>query len=562
MNLSSTFIVRPVATTLLTAAIALAGVLGYANLPVAPLPQMDFPTISVQASLPGASPDTMAATVAAPLERSLGVIAGITEMTSSSSLGSTRISLQFELSRDVDGAARDVQAAINAARPMLPSGMPSSPTYHKANPSDAPVMILTLTSDALTRGQMYDVASTVLAQRIAQVSGVGQVDVSGSALPAVRVEMNIAELNRAGIPLESVRTAIVATVQDSVENVRNLALSNGKPAILIFVRRQPGANILQTVDRVKALLPVLQASIPAAIDMRVMMERTPTIRTSLQETERTLLIAVCLVIFVVFLFLHDVRAALIPAVAVPVSLIGTFAVMYLCGFSLNNLTLMALTISTGFVVDDAIVVLENITRYVEGGMAPMRAALRGARQIGFTVLSMSLSLIAVFVPILAMGGYLGRLFREFAVTLSVAILISLLVSLTTTPMMCARLLRREPRPAVAPAQSGWRRLILGFASGFWNPVTRIGSTTARGYERSLVVALRHPVITLMVLAVTIVANVFLFVRIPKGLFPTQETGLIMGGIQADQSASFQLMSKKLAQFLEVIAADPAVQTAT
>jgi len=611
MNLSSTFIVRPVATTLLTAAIALAGVLGYANLPVAPLPQMDFPTISVQASLPGASPDTMAATVAAPLERSLGVIAGITEMTSSSSLGSTRISLQFELSRDIDGAARDVQAAINAARPMLPSGMPSNPTYHKANPSDAPVMILTLTSDALTRGQMYDVASTVLAQRIAQVSGVGQVDVSGSALPAVRVEMNIAELNRAGIPLESVRTAIaatnanrpkgmvddaertweigandqaraaseylplviayrngapvrladVATVQDSVENVRNLALSNGKPAILIFVRRQPGANILQTVDRVKALLPVLQASIPAAIDMRVMMERTPTIRTSLQETERTLLIAVCLVIFVVFLFLHDVRAALIPAVAVPVSLIGTFAVMYLCGFSLNNLTLMALTISTGFVVDDAIVVLENITRYVEGGMAPMRAALRGARQIGFTVLSMSLSLIAVFVPILAMGGFLGRLFREFAVTLSVAILISLVVSLTTTPMMCARLLRREPRPAVAPAQSGWRRLIRGFASGFWNPVTRIGSTTARGYERSLVVALRHPVITLMVLAVTIVANVFLFVRIPKGLFPTQETGLIMGGIQADQSTSFQLMSKKLAQFLEVIAADPAVQTA-
>jgi multidrug efflux pump len=611
MNLSSPFIVRPVATTLVTAAIALAGVLGYISLPVAPLPQLDFPTISVQASLPGASPDTMAATVAAPLERSLGMIAGITEMTSASSLGSTRITLQFELSRDIDGAARDVQAAINAARPMLPSGMPSNPNYHKANPSDAPIMILTLTSDAMTRGQMYDVASTVLAQRIAQVSGVGQVDVSGSALPAVRVEMNIAELNRAGISLESVRSAIAATnanrpkgmvddaertweigandqaraaseylplviayrngapvrladvasVQDSVENVRNLALSNGKPAILIFVRRQPGANILGTVDRVKALLPVLRASIPAAIDMRVMMERTPTIRTSLQETERTLLIAVCLVIFVVFLFLHDVRAALIPAVAVPVSLIGTFAAMYLCGFSLNNLTLMALTISTGFVVDDAIVVLENITRYVEGGMPPMRAALRGARQIGFTVLSMSLSLIAVFVPILAMGGFLGRLFREFAVTLSVAILISLVVSLTTTPMMCARLLRREPRPAVAPVLSGWRRLVRGLASGFWNPVTRIGSTTARGYERSLAVALRHPVITLVVLAVTIIANVFLFVRIPKGLFPTQETGLIMGGIQADQSTSFQLMSKKLAQFLEIIAADPAVQTA-
>jgi multidrug efflux pump len=611
MNLSSIFIVRPVATTLLTAAIALAGALGYSSLPVAPLPQLDFPSISVQASLPGASPDTMAATVAAPLERSLGMIAGITEMTSASSLGSTRISLQFDLSRDIDGAARDVQAAINAARPLLPSGLPSNPTYHKSNPSDAPVMILTLTSDALTRGQMYDVASTVLAQRISQVSGVGQVDVSGGALPAVRVEMNIAALNRAGIPLETVRTAIAATnsnrpkgmledaertwevgandqartaaeylpliiayhngapvrlsdvasVQDSVQDVRNLALSNGKQAILILVRRQPGANILETIDRVKELLPVLRASIPAAIDMRVMMERTPTIRASLKETQRTLIIAVSLVIFVVFLFLRDARAALIPAVAVPVSLIGTFAVMYLCGFSLNNLTLMALTISTGFVVDDAIVVLENITRHVEGGMPPMEAALRGAREIGFTVLSMSLSLIAVFVPILAMGGFLGRLFREFAVTLSVAILISLIVSLTTTPMMCARLLRREPRAAVAPVQSGWRRLMAALASAFWTPVTRIGTTTARGYERSLVVALRHPVITLLVLAVTIVANVFLFVRIPKGLFPTQETGLIMGGLQADQSISFQAMSKKLAQFLEVVAADPAVQTA-
>jgi multidrug efflux pump len=611
MRFSSLFIVRPVATTLLTAAIALAGVLGYINLPVAPLPQLDFPAISVQASLPGASPDTMAATVASPLERSLGMIAGVNEMTSASSLGSTRINLQFDLSRDIDGAARDVQAAINAARPLLPSGLPSNPTYHKSNPSDAPVMILTLTSDALTRGQMYDVASTVLAQRIAQVSGVGQVDVSGSALPAVRVEMNIAALNRAGIPLETVRTAIAATnsnrpkgmfddpqrtwevgandqartaaeylplvvayrngaavrladvasVTDSVQDIRNIALSNGKEAILILVRRQPGANILATIDRVKQLLPVLRASIPAAIDLRVMMERTPTIRTSLLETQRTLLIAVSLVIFVVFLFLRDARAALIPAVAVPVSLIGTFAVMYLCGFSLNNLTLMALTISTGFVVDDAIVVLENITRHVESGMAPMRAALRGAREIGFTVLSMSLSLIAVFVPILAMGGFLGRLFREFAVTLSVAILISLIVSLTTTPMMCARLLRHAVRPATAPVQSRRRRLTAGLANGFWGPISWIGSTTARGYERSLVVALRHPVITLLVLAVTIVANVYLFVRIPKGLFPTQETGLIMGGLQADQSTSFQSMSKKLAQFLQVVAADPAVQTA-
>jgi multidrug efflux pump len=611
MKFSSIFIVRPVATTLLTAAIALAGVLGYTSLPVAPLPQIDSPTIGVQASLPGASPDTMAATVAAPLERTLGMIAGVTEMTSSSTLGSTRITLQFDLSRDIDGAARDVQAAINAARALLPSGMPSNPTYHKANPADAPIMILALTSEALTRGQMYDAASTVLAQRLSQVSGVGQVDVSGSALPAVRVEMNIAALNRAGISLETVRTAIAATnsnrpkgmiddaeqtweigandqartaseylplliayrngapvrlsdvadVQDSVQDVRNIALSNGKPAILIFVRRQPGANILGTVDRVKALLPILRASIPASIDMRVMMERTPTIRASLQETERTLLIAVALVIFVVFVFLRDARAALIPAVAVPVSLIGTFAAMYLFGFSLNNLTLMALTISTGFVVDDAIVVLENIARHVEAGMAPMRAALRGARQIGFTVLSMSLSLIAVFVPILAMGGFLGRLFREFAVTLSVAILISLLVSLTTTPMMCARLLRRDPQPEAAPVRTGLRRLLGAFSSGFWNAVARIGSVTARGYERSLDVALRHPVITLLVLAVTIAANVVLFIWIPKGLFPTQETGLLMGSIQADQSTSFQSMSKKLSEFLETVAKDPAVATA-
>ncbi|HEX4583714.1 MAG TPA: multidrug efflux RND transporter permease subunit [Burkholderiaceae bacterium] len=611
MSLSSPFIVRPVATTLLTAAIALAGALGYTSLPVAPLPQMDFPTISVQASLPGASPDTMAATVAAPLERSLGVISGVNEMTSNSSLGQTRINLQFDLSRDIDGAARDVQAAINAARPLLPSGLPSNPTYHKSNPSDAPIMILTLTSDALTRGQMYDVASTVLAQRISQVTGVGQVDVSGGALPAVRVELNIAALNRAGISLETVRAAIAATnsnrpkgmlddaeqtwqvgandqartadeylplivayrngapvrladvasVQDSVENVRNLALSNGKPAILIFVRRQPGANILATVERVRTLLPVLRASIPAAIDMRVMMERTPTIRASLKETERTLIIAVALVIFVVFLFLRDPRAALIPAVAVPVSLIGTFAAMYLFGFSLNNLTLMALTISTGFVVDDAIVVLENITRHVERGVAPMQAALLGAREIGFTVLSMSLSLIAVFVPILAMGGFLGRLFREFAVTLSVAILISLVVSLTTTPMMCARLLRHRQRPAAASAPSRWRRGVGSAAGGFWNAVTRIGSTTAQGYERSVVVALRHPVITLLVLFITIAANVFLFIRIPKGLFPTQETGLIMGGIQADQSTSFQSMSKKLQEFLDVCLTDPAVVAA-
>ncbi len=609
MNISSPFIVRPVATTLLTLAIALAGALAFVSLPVAPLPQMDFPTISVQASLPGASPDTMAATVAAPLERSLGMIAGVSEMTSASSLGSSRITLQFDLSRDIDGAARDVQAAINAARALLPSGLPSNPTYRKANPSDAPVMILALTSDALTRGQMYDAASTVLAQRIAQVRGVGQVDVGGGALPAVRVEMDIAALNRAGISLETVRAAIAATnsnrpkglvdddertwqlgandqartaaeylpliiayhngapvrlqdiasVQDSVQDVRNAALANGKPAILIFVRRQPGANIIGTVERVKALLPVLRASIPAAIDMKVVMERTTTIRSSLRETERSLMIAVALVIFVVFVFLRDPRAALIPAVAVPVSLIGTFAAMYLFGFSLNNLTLMALTIATGFVVDDAIVVLENISRHIERGVPPMRAALRGAREIGFTVLSMSLSLIAVFIPILAMGGLIGRMFREFAVTLSVAILISLAVSLTTTPMMCARLLRRDRGERLTVARSAAGRLMRRLTGGFWDVVSRIGNATALGYERSLNVVLRHAGITLLVLGLTVAANVWLYRSIPKGFFPTQETGLLLGGVQADQSISFQSMSRKLAQFLDIIGTDPAVQ---
>jgi multidrug efflux pump len=609
MSMSSPFIVRPVATTLLTLAIALAGAIGFASLPVAPLPQMDFPTISVQAALPGASPDTMAATVAAPLERSLGMIAGVTEMTSGSTLGNSRITLQFDLSRDIDGAARDVQAAINAARALLPSGMPNNPTYRKVNPADAPVMILSLTSDALTRGQMYDAASTVLAQRIAQVRGVGQVDVGGGALPAVRVEMNLADLNQAGISLETVRAAIastnanrpkglvddaehtweigandqartaadylplvvayrngaavrlgdVADVKDSVQDVRNMALANGKPAILLFVRRQPGANIIGTVDRVKALLPVLQASIPASIDMRVVMERTTTIRTSLFEAERTLVIACALVIFVVFLFLRDARAALIPAVAVPVSLVGTFAAMYLLGFSLNNLTLMALTVATGFVVDDAIVVLENITRHLERGEPPLRAALRGAREIGFTVLSMSLSLVAVFIPILAMGGLIGRLFREFAATLSVAILISLVVSLTTAPMMCARLLRAGPAAPATAARSAPARAWRACSDAFWNGVSRVGRAAARAYARSLDAVLRHPAVTLVVLALTVAANVSLYVLIPKGFFPAQETGLVLGGIQADQAVSFQSMSKKLAQFLEVIGADPAVQ---
>jgi len=497
MNLSAPFIARPVATTLLTAAIGLAGWLGLRTLPVAPLPQIDFPTISVQASLPGASPETMAATVATPLEKSLGRIAGVTEITSSSSLGSTRITLQFELSRNIDGAARDVQAGINAARSLLPTGMPSNPTYRKVNPADAPVMIIALTSDTLTRGQMYDAASTVLAQRLSQVGGVGQVNVGGAALPAVRVELNLPQLNNNGVALETVRNAIVNTnahrpkgiiedevrswqigandqattaadylpvivsythgaalrlpdvadVVDSVQDLRNAGFTNGKPSVQLFVIRQPGANIIETVERVKALLPQLQAAIPAAIDVRVVMERTSTIRASLREVERSLAIAVGLVILVVFLFLRDGRATLIPAVAVPVSLIGTGAAMALFGYSLDNLSLMALTVATGFVVDDAVVVLECIMRRIEEGEAPMAAALHGAREVGFTVLSMSLSLVAVFIPILAMGGIVGRMLREFAVVLTVAIGVSLAISLTTTPMMCAWLLRARQPPA-------------------------------------------------------------------------------------------------------------------
>jgi multidrug efflux pump len=601
MNLSAPFIARPVATTLLTLGVAMAGALGLYNLPVSPLPQIDFPTISVQASYPGASPETMASTVATPLERSLGLIAGITEMTSSSSIGKTSVTLQFDLSRDIDGAARDVQAAINASRALLPTGMPSNPTYRKVNPADAPVMILSLTSDTLTRGQMYDAASTVLAQRVAQVDGVGNVNVGGGALPGVRVEVNLPALNRTGLALEDVRTAIAATnanrpkglvergdrvwqigandqakqasdyiplvvayrngaavrlgdiaqVIDSQENIRNAGATNGKPSILLFVFRQPGANIIETVDRVKALLPQLKASVPAGIDMKVAMERTTTIRASLREAERSLVLAVLLVILVVYLFLRDVRAILIPAVAVPVSLIGTFAAMKLLGYSLNNLTLMALTVATGFVVDDAIVVLENIARHIEEGATPLRAAFRGAREVGFTVLSMSISLIAVFIPILLMGGIVGRLFREFAATLSVAVAISLVVSLTTTPMMCALLLRHHApvRPLRAP---GFLARHLGGLLG------RIGNAVLRGYTRTLDATLRHPGITLLVLLLTVCANVWLYVVVPKGFFPQQDTGLVVGGIQADQSISFQSMSTKLDQFMAIVQADPAV----
>ena len=595
MNLSAIFVGRPVATTLLTLAVALAGAIAFRLLPVAPLPQVDFPTIVVMARMPGASPETMAATVATPLERALGRIAGITEITSSSTLGSTRIVLQFNLSRDINGAAREVQAAINAARTLLPSGLPDNPTYRKVNPADAPIMILSLTSQTMTRGQMYDAASTILEQKLSQVSGIGQVIVGGGSLPAVRVELNPAALNKYGIDFEDVRLAIrgtnanrpkgavedgerhwqilandqakkaadylplvvayrkgaavrltdVGEVLDSVQDLRNDGSADGRPAVMLILYRQPNANIIETVDRVRALLPVLSASIPGAIDLRVAMDRTPTIRASLREVERTLLIAIALVIGVVFLFLRDWRAALIPSVAVPVSLIGTFGAMYLCGYSLNNLSLMALIIATGFVVDDAIVVLENISRRIEAGVPPMQAALQGSREVGFTVLSMSLSLIAVFIPILLMGGIVGRLFREFAVVLSVAILISLLVSLTTTPMMCARLLRPEHT-----REHG--RL--------YRASERVFAVTLRGYEVTLKWALRHGRFMLLLLAATVCLNVYLYVVVPKGFFPRQDTGRLVGSIQADQGISFQAMRRKLASFVAILRADPAVES--
>ncbi|HUI62028.1 MAG TPA: multidrug efflux RND transporter permease subunit [Steroidobacteraceae bacterium] len=596
MNLSRPFIQRPVATTLLTIGVIIAGAVAFSLLPVSPLPQVDFPTVSVSASLPGASPDTMAATVAAPLERSLGRIASVTEMTSQSSLGSTRITLQFDLNRDIDGAARDVQAALNAARALLPTGLPSNPTYRKVNPADAPIMIMALTSHTLSRGQMYDAASTILAQKLLQVKGIGDVTVGGGSLPAVRVELNPTQLDGYGISPETVRTAIAATnpnrpkgdlddgerrwqilandqatrardylpliisynngnavrlrdvaeVVDSVVDVRNDGISNGIPAVLLVLFRQPGANIIETVDAVTALLPNLRASIPASVSLDVVMDRTPTIRASLREVERSLLISVALVVLSVFLFLRSGRAALVPLVAVPVSLVGTFAVMYLAGYSLDNLSLMALTIATGFVVDDAVVVLENISRHVEEGIRPLQAALQGAREVGFTVLSMSLSLIAVFIPILLMGGIVGRLFREFAVTLSAAILVSLVVSLTTTPMMCARLLRsRDEEPAHGRFHHAGERLFDSMQSG---------------YRRTLDWALGHGAFMMLVLSLTIALTIYLYVAIPKGFFPQQDTGRITGSIQADQSISFQAMQSKLRDFVAIVQRDPAVDS--
>jgi multidrug efflux pump len=594
MDPSTPFIRRPVATTLLTFGLAAAGAVAFFKLPVSPLPQVDFPTISVQATLPGASPQDVATTVASPLERHLGQIADVTEMTSQSAVGSARITLQFGLNRDINGAARDVQAAINAARADLPTSLRSNPTYRKVNPADAPILILTLTSDTATRGDLYDAASTVLAQKLSQVEGIGEVVVGGSSLPAVRVDMTPSALYKYGIGLEDVRAALssanahspkggidvgdqryqiyandqankaddykslivayrngapvhlsdVGEVTDGVENLRNAGLANGKPAVLIILYRQPGANIISTVDAVKALMPFLRASISPAIDIALGVDRSTTIRTSLQDVERTLVLSVMLVILVVFAFLRNLRATFIPVVAVSVSLVATFGVMYLVGYSLDNLSLMALTVATGFVVDDAIVVLENITRYIEQGLSPLQAALKGANEVGFTVLSMSISLIAVFIPILLMGGIVGRLFREFAMVISISIMISLAISLSTTPMMCAVLLRQEA--------GGHGRL--------YRTSERVFEAMLGFYRRTLTSALEHPRTVMMILAAVLGLNFYLYSVIPKGFFPQQDTGRIVGSIQADQSISFQLMQQKLTQFVSIVKKDPAVET--
>ncbi len=593
MNPSEIFIRRPVATTLLTLGIALAGGVSYFLLPVAPLPQVDFPTISVQAQLPGASPEIMASSVATPLERHLGQIADVTEMTSASNVSSARVTLQFGLDRDIDGAARDVQAAINAARVDLPASLRSNPTYRKVNPADAPIMILALTSDTLSQGKVYDAASTVLAQRLSQIEGIGQVTVGGSSLPAVRAELNPRALFKYGIGLEDVRAALAAAnahspkgtiedenqrfqiyandqaraadqyrslviayrngaavrlsdvgeVVDSVENLRNAGLANGKPSVLVILFSQPGANIIATIDRVMLALPQLEASVGKDINIAVANDRSVTIRASLHDVERTLLISIGLVTLVVFAFLRNIRATLIPSVAVPVSLIGTFGVMYLLGYSLDNLSLMALTVATGFVVDDAIVVLENITRHVEAGMSRFEAALLGAREVGFTVVSMSLSLIAVFLPIILMGGIVGRLFREFAITLSVAVLVSLVISLTATPTICARLIVRK-----GEREPGW---IARQAEGAFNALLR-------GYERTLSWALSRAGTVMLILLATLGLNLYLYVIVPKGFFPQQDTGRVTGSVVADQSISFQAMRQKMIQYVAILQKDPDV----
>lgn len=593
MNISALFIHRPVGTTLLTVALALAGAVAYHLLPVSPLPQVDFPTIEVTAALPGASPETMASAVTTPLERHLGRIAGLNEMTSVSTLGQTRITLQFDLSKNIDAAARDVQAAINAASGQLPPTLPNAPRFRKTNPADVSIIALALTSDVLDRGQMYDVADSILAQKLSQVEGVGRVFVGGGALPAVRVQVNPTVLQSDGLSLDDVREVLnsananrpkgeiaegsrtwslsatdqllqpeeyrpliisyrdgravrladVAIVSRSVQDIRNLGLVNGKPAILLFVFRQPGANIIDTVDRVRTLLPQLRAEIPPTIDLTVALDRTTTIRASVHEVQFTLVLSIALVILVVLFFLRNVRTAIIPSVAVPVSLISTFAVMYLLGYSLNNLTLMALTIATGFVVDDAIVVIENIMRYLERGMRPLEAALRGAKEIGFTVVSITVSLLAVFIPILMMGGLFGRVFREFAVSLAVAVAVSLVVSLTTTPMMCAKLLR----PQADERHGLFYRISEGLFLWF-----------LRRYEITLRWVLRHQPLMLLVILATIGLSIYLYVVIPKGFFPQQDTGTLFGSITADQSSSFQAMRERLEQYVQIVGEDPAV----
>jgi multidrug efflux pump len=595
-NFSAPFIRRPVATTLLTFAIFLSGAVAFKFLPVAPLPKIDFPTIAVGAGLPGASPETMASNVAAPLERQFGRISGVTQMTSSSTYGSTSVVLQFDLNRDINAAARDIQAAINAARSQLPADLPGQPSYRKVNPADAPILLLSLTSTNIKPAEIYDAADSILAQKLAQVEGVGQVGVFGSSRPAVRVSVNPDQVNSYGISLEKVRNALrgananlakgslsddkhsvviadtdqlfkayeyqplvvaghpgapvrlmdIATVTDSVEDVRNLGLSFGEPSVILAVFRQPDANMIETVDRIKAILPELSASISPSLHLRVAMDRTTTIRASIHDVEVTLLISVSLVILVVFVFLRNVWATIIPSIAVPLSLVGTFGVMYLFGYSLDNLSLMALTISTGFVVDDAIVVIENIARHIENGMKPFAATMRGASEIGFTVLSMSSSLVAVFIPILLFPGIVGRLFREFAVTLTVAIAVSMIVSLTTTPMMCARFLRHE---------EGKHNLAHRLAESAFNGIVRF-------YDRCLRVVLRHQFAVLVLTIGTVCLNAYLFYIVPKGFFPQQDTGRINGSIQGDQDTSFTNMSEKLKQFTNVVLQDPAVDTAT
>jgi multidrug efflux pump len=593
-NISEPFIRRPVATSLLTIAILLAGAISFRLLPVAPLPSVDFPTISVSAGLPGASPETMASSVATPLERQLGHIASITQMTSSSSLGSTNINLQFDLNRDINAAARDVQAAINASRTQLPANLPGQPTYRKTNPADASIMILALTSKTILRQDIYDAADSILAQKLAQIDGIGQVNVSGGARPAVRVEANPMQLNSYGISLEQVRTTLasananrpkgeieselhawqinttdqlfkareyrpllieyqngaavrmsdIGEVTDGVENIQNAGVSNGTDAILIFLNRQPGANIVDTVDRVRAALPVLQASISPSIDVRVVNDRTTTIRASIHDVEITLLISIALVILVVFAFLRNVWATIIPSIAVPLSLVGTFGIMYLAGYTLDNLSLMALTISTGFVVDDAIVVIENIARHLESGMKPFAAALQGSREIGFTVISMSTSLVAVFIPILMMAGIVGRLFREFAVTLSAAIAVSLVVSLTTTPMMCARFLKHD---------TGGHGATYRFAERIFDGMLKL-------YDRCLRWVLGRQPAILALTIITICVSLYLAYTIPKGFFPQQDTGRVSGSIVGDQDSSFTAITAKMRAFEEIVQSDPAVDT--